>query len=227
MVDSDDYVDTYFLEKMYKKAKEEESDIVVCDTINVYSDGKIENIKSNLHFSNNEKKNYLLSPSTGCIRLYKKTLFNNNKFKKGILYEDLELTPGLVNECNKISFIEEGLYYYLQRDGSIMKQQKFNDKFLDIFYVLEANREKLKNYPDELEYLYITHLLRSATLRFLNYNDANKYLNKINKIMHDQFPDWMDNVYYKKSSRKLQLVCKLAYKKHYTILKLLKKITNK
>ncbi len=228
LVDSDDYVSKYFLEKMSNKAINDNLDIVVCDTVNVYEDGREEVIKSNLHFTSNNIKNYLLSPSTGCIRLYKKELLLKEGFKKGILYEDLELTPSLVLKTKKIGFLEEGLYYYLQRSGSIMKQKKFNDKLLDIFDVLNTNYQKLyKKYPLEVEYLYITHLLRTATLRFLDYKNTKKYLIQINDIFNERFKNWRENPYYLKSSKKMQLICKLAYNKHYFILKIIKKITNK
>lgn len=228
LVDSDDYVASDFLKKMYEKALADKLDIVVCDTIAVYEDGREQVIKSNLRFSDDDVKNYLIAPPTGCIRLYRRSLFENNLFKKGILYEDLELTPGLANKTDKIGFVEEGLYYYLQRSGSIMKMRTFNNKLLDIFEVLESNRKKLKRkYPLEVEYLYITHLLRSTTLRFLDYEDTLKYLNKINDIMSKEFPNWSKNIYYQKSSKKLKLVCYLAYHKHYKLLKLIKNITNK
>jgi len=226
-VDSDDYIDLSALEKMYKYAKKKDLDIVVCDTINVYEDKEVL-IKSNLHYSNTNVKNYLISPPMACTRLYKRYLFDKINFKKGIYYEDLELTPKLVLDTNKIGFLEEGLYYYLQRTGSIMKQTSFNEKLLDIFKVLESNHKALKKkYPDEIEYMYITHLLRTATLRFLDYPNYKEYLNKINKEIKDKFPNWKKNKYYKKSSKKLKIICLLAYYKRRNLLKIIKKITNK
>ena len=125
-IDSDDYIELTMLEKMYNHAISKKVDIVVCDTINVYED-KIQYLKSNYKYSNNTIKNYLIAPPMACIRIYRKEIFNNIEFKKGIYYEDLELTPKLVNQTLKIDFLEEGLYYYLQRNGSIMKQKNFND----------------------------------------------------------------------------------------------------
>ncbi len=228
LVDSDDYVDKDFLKKLYSKARENDLDLVVCDTVFVYEDGRKQISKSNLHFSDDDIKNYLLAPPTGCIRLYKKELFENNLFKKGILYEDLEFTPRLINKTKKVGFVEEGLYYYLQRSGSIMKQAEFNPKLLDIFEVLKINQKVLKcEYFLELEYLYITHLLRTATLRFLDYQNTDKYLKQIRKIMHEEFPNWKQNPYYLKSGKKLKLVCNLAYKGHYNVLKIIKKLSGK
>ena len=226
-VDSDDYIAPNMLEIMYNHAINNKLDIVVCDTINVYPD-KEQYLISNYHYSENNVKNYLVSPPMACIRLYNKILFNNISFKKGIYYEDLELTPKLVNQTTKIGFINEGLYYYLQRTGSIMKQQVWNDKLLDIFKVLESNYQALyKKYPQEIEYMYITHLLRTATLRFLEYENSNQYINKVKDEIKEKFPNWQKNIYYKKSSKKLKIICTLAFYKQISVLKLIKKITNK
>jgi len=182
----------------------------------------------NLNYSSDVIKNYLISAPMACTRLYKKCLFDKIQFKKGIYYEDLELTPKFVGYTKKIDFIDEGLYYYYQRTGSIMKQKKFNDRLYDIFKVLDSNRIMLyKEYPLEIEYMYITHLLRSATLRFLDYPNSKELINKIVDTMNAHFPNWKKNTYYLKSSKKLQLVCRLAYKKHVFLLKLIKKVTNK
>ena len=224
-VDSDDYVDTTMYEKMYNKAIENDFDIVVCDTIQVYDNCKEVYLKSNLNYSDNNVKNYIISYPMACTRLYKRYLFEDIKFTEGILYEDLNLTPGLVKYTNKICFINEGLYYYMHRSGSIMNQKEFNYKLLNIFDVLENNYKLLnKIYPVEVEYLYITHLLRTTTLRFLDYKNCNGYLDRINIIFKIRFPNWNKNKYYKKSSKKLKLLCVLAYNKKYNILKLIKKL---
>ena len=225
-VDSDDYVELDMYEKMYNKAINNNYDIVVCDTVEV--DENNDNIvykKSNLNYSNNDIKNYIISPPMACTRLYKRFLFDETSFEEGIFYEDLNLTPSFVLKTDNIGFIEEGLYYYLQRSGSIMKQKQFNDKLLDIFKVLEKNYDLLNNkYPKEVEYLYITHLLRTASMRFLDYKDSKKYLKSINNEIKNKFPNWRKNKYYKNSSIKLKVICNLAYNKQYFLLKLLTKL---
>lgn len=227
-IDSDDYIDETMLEKMYQKAKKDNLDIVVCNSVNVYENGNNIEIKSNLNYSNNNVKNYLISPPMACTKIYKRTLFNKIEFKKNIFYEDLELIPKLVKLTKKIDFIDEGLYYYYQRTGSIMKQKEFNKRLLDIFDVLDSNKKILsKEFLEEIEYMYITHLLRTGTLRFLEYPNYNELIDKIILIIKEEFPNWRQNKYYKKSSKKLQLICQLAYHKQIFLLKLIKKITNK
>ena len=227
LVDSDDYVSPCFLEKLYDKAICDDLELVVCDTIEVYENKEVY-IKSDLNYSTDNVLNYLISPPMSCIRLFKKNIFAKNEFKKGILYEDLELTPGLVNYTKKVGFVNDGLYYYVQRSGSIMKQTQFNEKLLDIFDVLNSNKLKLYDeFSLEVEYMYITHLLRTATLRFLGYDNTRQYLNKIVQIMKNEFPNWRNNIYFKKSSLKLKIICFCAYHRFYMILKLMKKITGK
>lgn len=227
-VDSDDYIRNDMLEIMYNYAIKEDLDVVVCDSINVYDNGSEILIKSNNNYSDNDVRNYIISPPMACTRLFKKTIFDKIQFKKNIYYEDLEMTPKVVNITDKIGFVSEGLYYYVQRDGSIMKQNVFNKKLLNIFDVLKSNKDLLEDkFPEEIEYMYITHLLRTASLRFLNYDNGKEYIYKIHNIMKEYFPKWKNNVYYKKSSFKLKLICILAYNKNILLLKLIKKATNK
>ena len=227
-VDSDDYIRKDMLEKMYNYAIQKNFDVVVCDSINVYSDGTEILIKSNNNYSDDDVKNYIISPPMACTRLFKKSIFDKIEFKKNIYYEDLEMTPKVVNLTKKIGFVSDGLYYYAQRDGSIMKQNVFNDKLLNIFDVLKSNKDLLENeFPQEIEYMYITHLLRTASLRFLDYDNGKEYVYKIHNIMKKYFPKWKNNEYYKKSSFKLRTICILAYNRNILLLKIIKKITNK
>ena len=227
-VDSDDYVDKKMLEIMYQKITTDKLDIIACDILNVYENGKKESIKSNYHFSSDNVKNYLLAPAAACNKLYSSKLIDKINFKKGIYYEDLELIPKLVKYTNKIGFIEKDLYFYFQRNGSQMRELKFCDNLLDIFTVLESNKKELyTKYKEEVEYMYITHLLRTATLRFLDYPNTDIYLKKINNEIKNNFPNWNKNIYLKKSSLKTKVICYLAYYKQYRFLKIIKKITKK
>ncbi len=222
-VDSDDYIDSTMLQKMYEKAKNEDLDIVVCDSIEVYENKNVLK-KSNFGYSSCDVKNYILSPPMACTRIYKKYLFNKVRFTENIFYEDLYLTPSLVNYTKKIGFLNEGLYYYVQRNGSIMKQLEYNEKLMDIFKVLKHNQDVLTDFPCEVEFLYISHLLRSASLRFIDYKNSRELIDKIVLEIKTNYPNYKKNKYYKKSSYKLKIICNLAYNKQIILLKLLKKV---
>ncbi len=226
-VDSDDYVEKNMIELMYEKMLSDSSDICVCEFNYIY-DNKIVRSYSNLDYTDDLKKKYLLTPPMACIRMYKKNLLDKNLFKEGIYYEDLEFTPKLVLLVNRISYINEALYNYVIHSDSIMRQKKFNEKLYDIYNVLDSNYNYLyKYYIDEVEYMYIIHLLRTASLRFLDYKEGRSEIKKIVSIMKEKFPNWNKNVYFKKSNIKIKVVCYLAFYKQTFLLILIKKTRRK
>ena len=227
-VDSDDFVEPEFLRKMYNKITSDDSDVVICDYY-ALSDNEKRIISCHPRLSNDIKIEYLLSPPMVWSKMIKKTIMDNVEFKNKIFYEDLDLCVKLFKYVNKISFVDEPLYDYLvQHSGSAMTQKKFSERLLDIFTVLEDSKKILqKDYFPEIEYIYITHLLRTATLRFLDYPNTEEYLNKINAIMENDFPNWRKNIYYKKASKKIKLICYFAIHKNYFMLKLMKKMTGR
>lgn len=225
-VDSDDYIDKTMLEKMYQKAMNHQLDIVVCDTMMQYSDHAFP-LASNLHYTNDLVRAYIFAHPMACTRLVRKQIMDQFSFEQGIYYEDLNVTPTYVIATHKIGFIEEPLYHYVQREESIMNQQRFHDKLLDIFKVTAhvkavfAQHDLLEEYNDEIEYLYLIHLMRSATLRFLQYEQTEDQLKHIKEIMKLEFPHWRDNPYFKQSNMKFKLVCHLADRSQYRLLRLL------
>lgn len=223
-VDSDDFIDYDMLEKMYKVSKD--YDVVVCD-INKVFENKIQVFKNYNKYSKEDNKNLMISHQGPVARLYRKELFKDIRFLEGVYYEDLGMIPVLSQNVNKVKYIEEAMYYYLIRNNSTMKQKKYNKKLEDIFTVIEyLNKEIDEKYKEELEYIYIEHLLYSASLRFIDFNRKD-IINKINLIIKDKFPNWKNNKYLKNKSKKFKLVCNLVYKGKYKILKLIKKITGK
>ncbi len=227
-VDSDDYVELFFLEEMYSRAKEANSDVVICDYYALNEEEK-RYMKCHMNYSPDERIEYLLSPPMVWSKLIKKEIMDKIRFTEGIFYEDLDICIRLFPFVNKISFVDKPLYnYYLQHSGSVMTQKTFNNHLLDIFTVLDDCKKLLQeNYFREIEYIYITHLLRTATLRFLDYPNTLEYLVRINATMEREFPNWRENDYYHECSMKVKVICFLAIHRMYWLLKIIKKITKR
>lgn len=221
-VDGDDYVSQDIVSKLVDVTIKEKCDITSSDIIKFYKDGTTTYYKTNQEYSNDNIKNYIIGDSGPCAKLFKKELFNNIKFRK-LAYEDLDIIPVLAINVKKIGYLKEGLYYYRQIEGSATRLSKYNTSMLDIFAVLDNVYDKLKNkYPEEVEYIYISHLLRTTTLRMLDFKETKQYLDKIVDIMKDKFGDWKKNIYYKKSSKKMKFICNLAFCRQWWMLKLIK-----
>lgn len=54
-----------------------------------------------------------------CCKMYRRTLFKDVRFRNGRLHEDEFILHHIIRQCNNIVFIDQPLYYYLQRNGSI------------------------------------------------------------------------------------------------------------
>ena len=202
-VDSDDYVDMKMVEKLVNTASKKRSDIVVSNYYRVVDD-KITEVKTFNIISDNIYKNYVLNCCGPCWQLIKKELFikYNLRFLEKHFYEDIAVIPAFGIYAKKIDYIDDYLYYYVIRSGSIMNQVKYKKSFEDIFDSLDTLRNRFISnnkydlYKDEIEYIYIEHLLHAASLRFFKFKKYNE-LERIVKIIKEEFPNWKKNRYFK------------------------------
>lgn len=227
-VDSDDYIDKTMFEKLYNKAIEDKADIV--STTGFIEVRGNELVDKKFEFDDIDfYTRYILNNSGPVAKIIKKDIIVKNKlyFPNLRAYEDISVVPLWGIYSNKISYVDESLYYYLIHDGSTMKQIEYNEKLTHIYDSLDnlyiKFRGKVKNkYDDELEWIYIEHLLHAASLRFYKFDKLDE-IKKINSIMKDRFPKWKRNKYYKKQNIKYKIVCTLIYKERFKFLKLILK----
>lgn len=136
-IDSDDYISKDYVWKLYSSIKNNDSEVSICSFSLV--DEKGEKIKDELLDSGEEclsGKQILEKVLTAdgyryvvaWNKLYRSTLFEKFQFKIGKLYEDEFLNYPLFWECQKVSIVEEPLYLYVQREGSIVQSNMTLEK---------------------------------------------------------------------------------------------------
>lgn len=164
-VDGDDYIHEEMYQKLYHLCEENECDIAVCGYVRKYSNREaFSNSKKVLQYSSQEALAELIS-SIGLHdyawdKLYKKELFENIRYPIGKMYEDVFTTYKLFYKAKKVVSLDEPLYYYIQRDGSILRKG-FSEKQ---FHQLEA-LEEIKRFLSEK---HITHYNDVLEARILN-----------------------------------------------------------
>lgn len=141
-VDSDDYVSETMFEEMYKLAKKHNAEMTICNLQKVDENGKITqkltqlpNFPEKIILENNLSVFSDIS-YFACNKLFKKELFQNKKFKKGIHFEDIELIPQLLLQCKTLALTSNYHYQYLERQDSISKSH--TTKGLDILKAVET-----------------------------------------------------------------------------------------
>lgn len=148
--DSDDWADKKFYDTLYTNIKKYNGDIAVCNYKKYYSKKDIELHNSNevICYSNIEALNqlydkYSVQMIIACNKLYKREVIGEIRFPVGKIHEDEYLIPMIIYNAYKIIYINNELFYYRQRDNSIMNK-KFNIKRLDYLYVLESRMKFFK-----------------------------------------------------------------------------------
>ncbi|AZI23649.1 glycosyltransferase [Chryseobacterium taklimakanense] len=140
-VDSDDYVTATMFGEMYDLAKKYNAEMVVCNLQKVDEEGnvtqkltQIPNMPEVIDLRNNFSVFSDLS-YFACNKIFRKELFEDVRFKKGIHFEDIQLIPQLLLKCTTIAQTQNYHYQYLERTDSITKTH--TGKGLDILNAVE------------------------------------------------------------------------------------------
>lgn len=155
-IDSDDYIDLMMFEKMFESAVNHQSEMVLCDLVKVDETG---NEFRDLPQSPQLPDKMILNEDLtifgemscfACNKIFKRTLFDKHRFKKGIHFEDIELIPKLVLDSKIISKINKPFYKYFERQDSITKTH--SKKGLDMFLAINEVSIYFNNsiYKEEL-----------------------------------------------------------------------------
>ena len=218
-VDSDDYVNLHMFEKMYNQGVKENADVVMCSHTIVYEKNNKECVENLFQKTNNPKANCLFNNAGVCNKIYKKALLEEFTFRSKVWYEDIDFVTKVILKANKFAFVDEGLYYYLYREGSTMNNNNIT-KNLDILKAFDSilSYRNIKEYFPEVEYLAINHIYIAAVVRIINakgVNNRKAIINKLINYMNENFKDFKQNKYLYLLDRNKKIIYNLISAKMY------------
>ncbi len=236
-LDSDDYIATDCLEKFILCAEKNNSDIVVCNSCDVTEDGII--IKYSKNNIKDETVSFYNAPyilfNRPCAwaKMYRRTLFEGLAYTPREWYEDLRLTPKLYLRADKISFIEDTLFFYVQRAGSIMNNSntvrnlEIITAFEDLISYFKQNNA-FQTFKEELEFLVIEHIAVAGVTRVALCNTPEKksVLKKMQEYL-SQFNGLYQNKYISTLSSNKKLILKFNKNQLYFLTALCMRIKKK
>lgn len=208
-VDSDDYIEETMYEKLYNKAQEENADIVVSAYYKNKKDEILEHKKGNLEqYNKSIKENpniFLDTVPYLWNKIFKRELITQNctSFSKLDIFEDLVFTYKLYIHANKISKVDEALYYYITKDTTSLTAN-FSEKFLDIIPAIKELKEYFKQnncYEDLEDYLiYISlkhiYIRCNKKISFKQLKLKLKYIDKVFAFLDAEFSNWKKHEIY-------------------------------
>ena len=129
-VDSDDYIESDMYQVLMELSQQNDADISACNMAYVYEkDSKVKRDDSHQLRQLTPIEAYdIMIDYYGKLRMgvwnkiYRRELFNDIWFPKGQLYEDLAVMYKVIFRANKIMYLAESKYYYLQRGDAITSQ---------------------------------------------------------------------------------------------------------
>lgn len=223
-IDSDDAITKDSLAELEKIINDKHPDLLIFDYFNKWED------KSEIvHLSDQNsgfisKKDYLLMNPAAWNKIIRSEIVKSHHmyFPKGLWYEDRATTGNYINYCQSIYYLHTPLYYYRQRQNSIMKQNNYNPKMLDIITAMENFDKQVSDtyFKDEKEYLFISNLLFQNSLRLIPFMRI-KEMKKCYLILKEQYPNWKKNKYFKQQSKGYKILCYLISMKCYRLSKIL------
>lgn len=191
-VDSDDWIEPNYYEKMLKVALENDLDVVQCSYFRITC-----NNKEYINLSNNEiksnKKEYLyqiLNVQSGVgfchMKLYKKDIIKDVLFDENLkVCEDALFNIKISYNINKFSIISDALYNYRINENSVVKKYdiKYQEKYLSGIESIEKflgvkQKEQIKQAFNN----FVVYHVMLITVNYCFHPDNNNQKSSLKKI---------------------------------------------
>ena len=168
-IDSDDWIDKQMLQSLINSATSVKAEIVVSRVRQVYESSDTTEVLKSVSPGILSGEQAVLELFKGkfhahiCKMLFAKSLFQNIRFPVGVVYEDMLMVPYIFVAAKKVCFIDDVMYNYLQRLGSITKS--FNPNIIRVcarLVEMERDFEYLRSEDRQrslMRYVYLGYLI--------------------------------------------------------------------
>lgn len=155
-IDSDDYIAPDYLQKLYEAACVYKADMVIADYHEVdalgkdlgrnkgrefYQPGVVERSKILTALTFVGDCHFATAVVVAWNKLIRTEIMKQHSYPEGVLHEDEFLIMPLLLACDKVVWIRDDVYAYRQREGSIMQDEKYAWRHLQ---VLDAFEERIR-----------------------------------------------------------------------------------
>ncbi len=146
-IDSDDYIEPDYYEKLYEALIKNKADIAVCDMKLYYE--KTKTFQINRGCDGNKTIDFINNglAASACNKLFKRQIIEKYPFAEGKVNEDIAVVVPALLEAKKIQYVPDVYYYYVQRENSI-QNSAFSEKRFDIFAGIDSTLKRISDHED-------------------------------------------------------------------------------
>lgn len=207
-VDSDDWVTHDMYEKMYTRAAETGADVVVCDFMERFADGREGILPASL------QDNWLGSAGSSCNKIFRRSLVGELRFPVGLWYEDFYFSAVMLLRSKHTEFIAEPLYIYRRGQESTMHNNNAA-KNLDMLTIMDMLEKEMvpAGYKDDFEFFLVNHVLLDSISRLAKQDapERKEVIGKLRQYVQAKIHKLSGCSSYKKESRKRRLIMWMNY----------------
>jgi len=207
-VDSDDWVEPEMYQLLLRCAELSGADLVYCDFMGRYSDGRIEYLPAIL------QDNKMSAAGSACNKIFKRELIGDTRFPEGLWYEDFAFSAMMLMCSEGTEYVGEPLYNYRCGQESTMHNNNAR-KNLDIITILDGIRAQMneEEHRDDFEFLVINHLLLDTINRVARQKspDRAETLKALLCYVKENIPSLRDCESFKQESRNRRVIMFLNY----------------
>ena len=167
-VDSDDWIDPTMYEKMLDRAEKTGADVVVCDFLEHYEDGREQTLPACF------QDHPLSAAGSSCNKIFRRSLIGALRFPEGLWYEDFYFSAVMLMRSKHTEFIPEPLYVYRRGQESTMHNNNAR-KNLDMLRIMELIEGELGGGArEDFDFLVINHVVLDSISRLARQDAPDK-----------------------------------------------------
>lgn len=196
-IDSDDWIESDFVEVLEKLLTENDADFSVCGMITDYGNAIVKNhINYYKAFKADKKEIFnqiIINPDFygyACNKLFKKDIICNLRFDETLMScEDLDFCVRLAAKCNSAVYTNEKFYHYMQHSASMTGETGYSPRKLSVLKAYENILPYYEKYnPENLSiirknYLKIAINIKGRMLH--NKVKDTEIANRIQKVINE------------------------------------------
>lgn len=199
-LDSDDWYELSYLERMYETIGKENSDIVQCNFNRVYG-GAAHPVYHWKSPGESRSIGFCIvhAMDSLCMMAIKRELFDGVNMPELFNAEDIAVIPVLVSKAEKMSVIVEPLYNYYYRPVSLSNNKTIikPDSFVCAYDFIRDNISDVDKYREEVQFLGINILLYALVFNGISADIAWSEIKRYIFPFIKQNPHPLRNRYFK------------------------------
>lgn len=185
LLDSDDFVDLDFYEKLYDAATKNNCDVACATIIRKRTNSekyRVHYTAEDIFVTLKEKLEACNVPKCCYVwnKIYKSDLVKENPFTEGVYFEDVLWTPEILKKSNKMISVPDISYYYMVNNNSIVKKpnaKKQTDSYNAKKYIINFFDENKIELPHKARTLTkaIKYFFNIPILKIKEYENIETY----------------------------------------------------